>query len=192
MSEGKQPGKVRKAARRAWGSLFGQEVLGQEETAQVMRQEVFGVEIGLHTGGGGWVGDVSWPCWHLLLPGEGKVTRGLWTLIRYETHGQRMELGALSWDARSPGSAGWFFAFFSSEAAISILFLVFPALSDLADPRLGCLPVPLFLTHSIRLSNPVFSVNKEKKTLGLKGNRRSPSFSVTFNFQPSVSVEIEM
>lgn len=56
MSEGKQPGKVRKAARRAWGSLFGQEVLGQEETAQVMRQEVFGVEIGLHTGGGG----VSW------------------------------------------------------------------------------------------------------------------------------------
>ena len=53
MSEGKHPGKVRKAARRAWGSLFGQEVLGQEETAQVMRQEVFGVEIGLHTGGGG-------------------------------------------------------------------------------------------------------------------------------------------
>lgn len=46
MSEGKQPGKVRKATSRAWGSLFGQEVLGQGvETAQVMRQEVSGVEM---------------------------------------------------------------------------------------------------------------------------------------------------
>ena len=83
-------------------------------------------------------------------------------------------------------------SFFNSEAAVSSLFLAFLALSDLADPRLGCLPVPLSLTHPIRLSNPVVSVNKEKKILGLKGNRRSPCFSVTFNFQPSISVEIEM
>ena len=192
MSEGKQPGKVRKATSRAWGSLYGQEVLGQEETAQVMRQELFGVEMQLFTQVGEGSGDVSWPCWHVLLPGERKVTCGLWTLTGWETHGQHTELGALSWDVRSPGFSGWFFAFFSSEAAVSSLFLVVHALSDLADPRLGCLPIPLFLTHPIRLSKPVFSVNKEKKTLGLKGNRRSPCFSVTFNFQPLVSVEIEM
>ena len=59
MSEGQQPGKVRKPTSRAWGSLFGQEVLGQEETAQVMRQELFVVEMQVFTQVGESVRDVS-------------------------------------------------------------------------------------------------------------------------------------
>ena len=70
MPEGKQPDKVRKATSRAWGGLFGQEVLGQEETALVMRQELCGVEMQVFIQVGR-AGDVSWTCWHVLLPGEG-------------------------------------------------------------------------------------------------------------------------
>lgn len=74
MSEGKQPDKVRKATSRAWDGLFGQEVLGQEETALVMRQELCGVEMQVFIQVGR-AGDVSRPCWHALLPGGGGGVR---------------------------------------------------------------------------------------------------------------------
>ena len=74
MPAGKQPDKVRKATSRAWGGLFGQEVLGQEETALVMRPELCGVEMQVFIQVGG-AGGVSWPRWHVLLPGGGGGVR---------------------------------------------------------------------------------------------------------------------
>lgn len=160
---GKDPGKVRIAGSWTSGSL--EQRFWVRRKQPVMRQELFGAGMQVSAQAGK-VGGVSWPRWRLPLPGEGKVTCRHRTPTSWRTH--KAPQVAESCPLRCEVTLADSLPSSTQRAAVPGLLLRFSALSDLADPRQGWLPIPPFLTCPIWLSKPSLLDERRERNLWAK------------------------